>query len=235
MGNVLDESQGHKGSSSAKELWWTVGIPQREEWGVLGVSLQICPPPAALCLLVPDQHSSRASSSSPLPATHGGDTPAPSPRTTRFCTSTETLSLGKSVTGVPGRGALRFLSAKGIGSGNGASWAGGEPSGGRRSTRKSKTPRLCPQGFATCESVYFIGWGWKNRAPAETVEQNLLQQPLAGSCQLPFLQHASAWDPAPEVRGSQPLQGNNKDRERAIMSLPTINTLGARLCSVHPA
>lgn len=37
---------------------------------------------------------------------------------------------------------------------------------------------------------------------------------------------------AHEVHGSRPLQGNNKDWGRAIMSLRTINTRGARLCSV---
>lgn len=173
------------------------------------MSLHKCSPLCCTCLLVPDQHSS----SSPLPATCGEDSPAPCPKTTRFCTSKEILSLVKSVTRVPGRGALRSLSAEGIGNGNGASWAGRETSGGRPSTRKSKTPKPYLQGFVTCESVYFIGWGWKNRAPAEEEEQNLLQQPLGGSCQLPFLQHASAWDPAPEVRGSQPLQGKTKTRK----------------------
>ena len=107
------------------------------------------------------------------------------------------VSLGKSATRVPGRRAPRSCSAKGVGGGTRASRAGGnaggEAGGGSRST---KTCKLHPQDFATCESVYFIGWRWKNKAPAEAVEQNPPQQPLAGSCQLPFLWHSSAWDPA---------------------------------------
>lgn len=46
------------------------------------------------------------------------------------------------------------------------------------------TTELHPQDFVTCESVCFIGWRWKNKAPAAVVEQNPPQPPLAGSCQL---------------------------------------------------
>lgn len=43
----------------------------------------------------------------------------------------------------------------------------GKPAGAGHSTR---TCKLHPQDFETCESVYFIGWRWKNKAPAEAVE-----------------------------------------------------------------
>lgn len=61
-----------------------------------------------------------------------------------FCPSGETVSLGKSANGVPGRRAPRSRSAKGVGGGTQASRVGGEAGGGNRSTRTWKAKAKLP-------------------------------------------------------------------------------------------
>lgn len=150
--------------------------------------------PSSCCAQAPRHHSSQASGSPPLPATHSGDGPAPCPTATRFCPSGVIMSLGEKCHQSPRGGEHRGpTQLKGLEVALERVRLVGKPAGAGHSTR---TCKLHSRDFETCESVYFIGWRWKNKAPAEAVEQNPPQQPLAGSCQLPFLQHSSAWDPA---------------------------------------